>query len=325
MASGLNDPPLMHGKRTEIALAEAAPVGGEAQLDLAQCRDAAVLPVHGMVIPHIGKVINIVHFQLGKRLGRGILYHKEGPVIAFIDSLRRKGIGVSVLYGEALRITLRTRLDFFKVRQTDGIVNAVLLPGLVHRSLDPADIGYGNAGGQRIRDLHDAVLSHAVGNEIRTGIQKDGALHPVGPVIIVAETPQTGLNAADDDGHMLIAPPDHIAVYRHRPVRPLSHHTARCVGIGLPVPLGHGIVIDHGIHVAGGNQEAETRLPELPHALRLMPVRLAEHTYRIAVGLQDPADDGGAEAGMVHIGIAAKIDKVRLCDALFQHILPVYR
>ncbi len=91
------------------------------------------------------------------------------------------------------------------------------------------------------------------------------------------------------------------------------------------MPLGHSIVIHHGIHIAGGDQKAKPRLTELPHTFRLMPVRLTEHANRIAMGLQDPANDGRAEAGMVHIGIATKIDKIRLGDALLQHILPVYR
>ena len=169
------------------------------------------------------------------------------------------------------------------------------------------------------------MLAHAIGQEVGTTVEEHGTAHTVGPVVIVREPTQTRLDAADDDRGMLITPPDQVAVNRHRAVRTLAHDTARCIGVGLPMVLRDGVVIHHGIHVAAGHEEAEPRLPELHHGRRIVPVRLRQHRDLIAVRLEHTGDDGGTEAGVVHIGVTHHIDEIRLCPAMFQHILPVNR
>ena len=169
------------------------------------------------------------------------------------------------------------------------------------------------------------MLAHAVGQEVGPTVEEHGTAHTVRPVVVVCEAAQTRLDAADDDRGMLIAFPDQIAVDRHRAVRTLPHDTARCIGVGLPVMLRDGVVIHHGIHVAAGNEETEPRLPELHDGRRIVPVRLRQHRDFIAVCLKHTGNDGGTEAGVVHIGVAHHIDEIRLCPATLQHILPVDR
>ena len=84
----------------------------------------------------------------------------------------------------------------------------------------------------------------------------------------------------------------------------------------------HCIMVDHGVHIAGGDEEAKTRLAVNLYALRVAPVGLADQSNAVATGLQQAADDRGAEARVVHVGIAAYIDKVGLRDAVLYEFLP---
>ena len=54
MAAGLNDAALVEGESAEIAVAKAPPVGGEAEFDLAERRDASFLFVGGVIGAHGG-------------------------------------------------------------------------------------------------------------------------------------------------------------------------------------------------------------------------------------------------------------------------------
>ena len=67
MTSGLKDPSLMKGQRTEIAASEAASVAGQAEFDLLQCRNSAIFLIHWMILSCIGKIIHIIHFCLRQR------------------------------------------------------------------------------------------------------------------------------------------------------------------------------------------------------------------------------------------------------------------
>ena len=84
--------------------------------------------------------------------------------------------------------------------------------------------------------------------------------------------------------------------------------------------LGHRIVVDHGVHVAGADEKAQARLAEHGDAGGVGPVGLADDAYLVAVRVEDAADDGHAKAGMVHVGVAADVDKVALVPAARIHV-----
>ena len=118
------------------------------------------------------------------------------------------------------------------------------------------------------------MLSHSVRNQIRTGIEKDGAAHLVRPVIVMRKAPERCLDAAEDHRCMFIRSPDQIAVHGNRAVRPFSHDTARRKGICFSVLFRHGIMVDHGIHISGRDKKAKTRFTENRNAVLVLPVRL---------------------------------------------------
>ena len=131
-----------------------------------------------------------------------------------------------------------------------------------------------NASRKCICNRYDRKFSHSVRNQIRTGIEKDGAAHLVRPVIVMRKAPERCLDAAEDHRCMFIRSPDQIAVHGNRAVRPFSHDTARRKGICFSVLFRHGIMVDHGIHISGRDKKAKTRFTENRNAVLVLPVRL---------------------------------------------------
>ena len=100
----------------------------------------------------------------------------------------------------------------------------------------------------------------------------------------------------------------------------LIRFPARSISVRGTMLFRHIIVIHHGIHIAGGNQKAQTGLPQYRDAGIVLPVRLGNNPYCISVGNQNPADNGMSKRGMIHIGIPDDIDKVQLLYSLLLHI-----
>ena len=160
------------------------------------------------------------------------------------------------------------------MRQLNGIVDILTVSGLVNRTVNKGNVFDRKSAVQSFRDLYDTAFAHAVHNKIRTGIQKDRTFHPARPVIVMSESAQARLDAADQDRGMFIGLPYQVAVNDRRIVRALSHHTARGKGIHVPSVFGHRIMIYHGVHVSRSHKKTETRLTKDRNAVLIPPVRL---------------------------------------------------
>ena len=78
-------------------------------------------------------------------------------------------------------------------------------------------------------------------------------------------------------------------------------------------------MIDHGVHITAGNQKSKPWLSQHGNTSRVFPVRLGNDACRVAMGFQDPADNGMAKRRMIHIGIPDHIDKIKLFTACLFH------
>ena len=141
----------------------------------------------------------------------------------------------------------------------------------------------------------------------------------------MGQPPQAGLNAADENGNILIGAADQVAVNDSGVIRPFSHDTARGKGIGFPAVAGDGIVVHHGVHIAARNQKRQPGRSEYIDGFGILPVRLGDDAHAVAVMLQNPADNGVAKGGMIHIGIPNHIYKVALDPSPGFHFLPGHR
>ena len=79
---------------------------------------------------------------------------------------------------------------------------------------------------------------------------------------------------------------------------------------------------DHAVHVAAADEKAVLRLAEPLKVLAVGVAGLCQHAHLVALGLQQAADDGGAKAGVVHIGVTAYHHKVQLLPAPGFHVRP---
>ena len=189
MASGLQDPSLMEGEGAEAAASKTAPVAGEAEFDLLQCRNAAVLLVHGVILPGIGKVVHIVHLILGKGKSWRILDHIAFVSVGLCHGGCCEWVCVLILDGKASGIGHFVLFHFLEGRKNNRLVGAGKVFTLVHRSCHISDLLHRNATVQGFCNLDNGVLAHSVGNQICARIHKNAVLHFIFPVVVVGHSP----------------------------------------------------------------------------------------------------------------------------------------
>ena len=168
------------------------------------------------------------------------------------------------------------------------------------------------------------MLAHAVDQKVRAGVEKDGALEFIRPVIVVGQAAQARLDASDDEGRVLVGAADQVAVDRDRVVGARARDAAGGVGVRVPAVLSDRVMVDHGVHVAGGHKKAQTRLAQDLDACGVAPVGLADDAHAVTVRLEHSGDDGHAKAGVVHIGVSADVDEVALIPAAGLHVRAGY-
>ena len=325
VATRLHDAPLMERERAERALAEAAAAAGEAEPHLLDGRHAAGLLVHRVVRAREGQAVDGVHLGLRKRGGRRVLHDELVVGIRLHQTLPDEGIAVGVLHGEAARVVQGIGLQVGERGQLHRIVDVRKRVRAVDGAVDEREVVDGQARGKRVGYLNHGALPHAEAHEVGPGVQQDGALHLVRPVVVVREPPQARLDAAQHDGRLLERAADEVAVDDGRVVRAQARLPARRVRVLAAALPGHGVVVHHGVHIAGRHEERQPRLAERSHRGRVVPVGLRDDAHLVAVRLQKPRDDGRAERGVVDVRVARHVDEVDLVPAAFRHILTVHR
>ena len=108
---------------------------------------------------------------------------------------------------------------------------------------------------------------------------------------------------------------DAVAVHRDRAVGTQARTPAGGVHVRISPLARDGVVIDHAVDHAGGDQKAELWLAEALERLRAVVFRQTEHGHTVSRRLQHPADDGVPEGGVVHICLAYDVDKIRRVPA----------
>ena len=315
----MDDASLMEGQGAERAGTKTAPIADKAEFYLFNGGHSAGLCIAGMPGAHIGQGVHSIHFLSSQRLLGRILYHKA-LAVGFCQTLGRKGIAVAVLQLKALGVAALVCFDLLKGRQDDGGQTFVQLLRTKHGAVNIGDMAHIHAGVQRIGHLNDGLFTHAVHQQVCLTVQQYGTLHSFGPVVIVTQSAQAGLDAANENGHILVGLPNQIAVYYGGVIRSLAHNAAGGEGIGFAAVLGDGIVIDHGVHITAADQKAQTGSAVNIDAFWVAPVGLGDNAHSIAGILQYPADDGVTKGRMIHIGVTDDIYKITLGPAPGDHI-----
>ena len=136
------------------------------------------------------------------------------------------------------------------------------------------------------RDLEERPLAHAVDEQVGHAVDEDGAPHIIRPIIVMREPAQARLDAADDDRHIGIQLAQAARVDDRRTFRPAAAFAARRILVLMKFLLRRRELVEQRIHVAGRDEERETRFSETVEIPRRMPVRLCDDADAIAVRFQ---------------------------------------
>ena len=274
-----------------------------------------------MPVSRVGKIIHVVHLLRGQRSGRRILDHISSRPVILGKRPCRERIRISVLNGKTVRIGFPAVLKLFKRRENQRVKRGRKITASVYSTRYKGNILHRNTAVQRFRYLQDRPLSHAVGDQIRSGIDKNTAADPVLPVIIMSKTAKARFDTAKYNGRITVTLPDQVAVYNCRHIRPETHLSSGRIGVSVTVFPGNSVMIHHGIHVSRTHKKTETRFAEQLDTFFSAPVRLRDHSHSVSPALQKTADDSRAKGRMIYISVPCHIDKIHSVPAPFFHFL----
>ena len=230
------------------------------------------------------------------------------------------GVHILLLHVKAARVVELVGGKVVPAGQQVVVVDLVERTRAVDGAVDIGDLVDGQSRVERVGDLDNRVLAHAVDEDVGARIEQHRALELILPVVVVGQAAQTRLDAADDDGGVLERLADEVAVDRDGTIGAVPLLATGGIGVGVAAVLGHRIVVDHGVHVAGTDEKAQARLAEHRDAGGVGPVGLADDAHFVAVRVEYAADDGHTKARVVHVGVAANVDKVALVPAARIHV-----
>ena len=202
-----------------------------------------------------------------------------------------------------------------------GIDAVGRIAGQKGRALHVLDLADGSPRGQAGGDLPGGPLPHAVGQQVRPAVQQNAPADLVLPVVVVSETAQGRLQPADDDGDIPKGPSRQVGVDDHRPVGPQTDPFAGRIGVLAPPPLGHGVVGHHRVDIPPRQHHPQPGPAKGQQVVGGVPPGLGAHRHPVALSLQHPSDDGGAEGGVVYIGVPHHDEKVIALPPSGRHIL----
>ena len=317
---------LMGRDGAEGAAAEAAAVDVHREADHLPRRDVALARIARMGRPLVGEVERAVEF-----LGRDRRVGRRDDDIAVAHRLDERRLG---LHEVALG------LDDGEVLAEGAPVAAALLEGVQAdrpRGVEPRDILLVGKEGhlpqlaqqlgvvsvaQRAGHLLDDALAHAVDQQVGARLGQHGGFERIAPVVVVGQAAQRGLDAADHYRRVGIEPLEDARVDRHGVVGAESRLAARRVGVVVAQPQVGRVVVDHRVHGPGRDAEEEPRCPQLGEVPQVVPpVGLGHDGHTVPLGLEQAADDRGAEGRMVDVGVAREEDDVECVPSAGAHLL----
>ena len=302
---------LMELDGAEVAAAKTAAVLDDGELHLPDGRHTAHVFINGMVTAGVGQGVDFIQLPADKGLGRDVL-HQIFLALLLDDDLAADHILIVHLDAAGLGVGRLVAGHFFEARALHIPLGQVVKIGQVAGAVHIGDALHRLPCRQPPGDLHRLVLAHAVADDVGTGIFSDAGQNGVQPVIVMRKTAQGGFQAAQDHGQVRVSLFGQLGVNRGAAVRAGTALSAGGILILRAGDLCHRVVAHHTVHVAAADEEAVLRLAEPLEVLAVGIAGLCQHADLIALCLQQAADDGGAKAGVVHIGVTAHHHKIQL-------------
>ena len=309
---------LQERDRAERAGAKAAARVRKGELNLFNRGHAAQFVIIRMPGPLEGQGIDAVKFLAGERHIRLSLDHVALAVL-LADGLAAHRVLLVVLHKECLTIFFLAGDAFLGGRN----LNAAAQRG-GSSVADAAHLGAfpcGCAAAHPVRRDENGTLAHAEHQQVCAAVHKHAAANGIVPVIVVSKPAKGSFHAADGDRNIAECLTDQVAVYNQRAVGALGALAAWGVHVGRTALFRGGIVIDHAVNHAGGNEEAVIRPAKTLEVRGVLPVRLSENGYAVTGSLKRTGNDGRTKGGMIDICVADDIDKIRRVPAALGHVL----
>ena len=305
----------------EVAAAEAAAILDDGELHLADGGHAAHGLVDGVIAAGVGQGVDLIQLPADEGLGGDVLDEVlfalllDDDIAAddiLIVHLDAAGLGVGHLIGGHLLEAGTLHIPLGQVVEVGHVAGTIHVGDALHRLSCRQTAG----------DRHGLVLAHAEADDVRTRVLGDAGQDGVQPVVVMGESAQRGLEAAQNDGQIGVSLLCKSGVDGGAAVGPCAALAAGRILILRAGDLCDGIVTHHAVHVAAADEEAVLRLSEPLEVLAVGVAGLGQHAHLVALGFQQAADDGGAKAGVIHIGVAAHHHEVQLVPPPSLHVGP---
>ena len=169
--------------------------------------------------------------------------------------------------------------------------------------------------------VDDRLVAHAVHEQVGPAVDQYRGVERVAPVVVVGQSAQRCLDAADHDGRVRVERLEDARIDGHRAVGAESGLAAGRVGVVAAQAEVGRVVVHHRIHAAGRDAEEEARFAQFAEVAQVVaPVGLRHDGHAVAFGLQQPADDRRSEGGVIDVGIAGEQDDVEVVPAECFHL-----
>ena len=233
MAAHLQHAALVEGEGAKRALAKTAAVGANGKLDLSKGRHAACRVVVGMPIACVGEFGNLVHLVGGECCRRRVLHHVHAVGIWLYQAMPGDGVHILLLHVKAARVVELVGGKVVPAGKQVVVVDLVERAGAVDGAVDIGNLIDGQSRVERVGDLDDRVLAHAVDEDVGARVEQYRALELVLPIVVVGQATQARLDAADDDGGVLERLADEVAIDRDGSVGTAPLLATGGIGVGV--------------------------------------------------------------------------------------------
>ena len=308
----------MESKGAEIAGAIATTHCAEGKTHFLEGGYTAQLIVAGMSPAGERQVIDRIQLIGIERHSRRVLHQIPLTVLHLAQHAATYGILLAVFQHKGFGIGLGI-LGYLVV----GGYHDSILRGLLGHVADTAELHQlmgRHATAHPVAAVDDGLFTHAVHQQRGGAVHQHAAANLIIPVIVMGKTTQRSFHAADEHRHAGIGFVDAVAINGHCSVRAHPCFAAGCVGILVAPLFGGGVVVHHAVNDAGGHQKTQLGLAKATKILCTVIFGQAQHGNAVSGMFQHAADDGMSKRGVIHIGFAHHIDKIRRIPAPLLHI-----
>lgn len=269
-------------------------------LDHLESRDIALAVVARMRLIHIWEIERSIDFLLSHWWVLGVEYNDAVATLLsescgmfavglFLDVLEIFGIAHLVVETLFVRIEFDSLPVFILRKRRVGRDEKRRLRNRLERAKR-------DALAEESTDFGKWFFTHAIDENVGTGIDKDRWSETILPIVVVSDTTERSLDASEKYRYVGEEHLENLCVDDRRIVGTGAGASARSICIIGTSTSGSSIMVDHGIHGSGRYCKEIARSSEFAEIAKVvLPIRLRHNGNLESARLDDTSDDSGAE------------------------------